>query len=125
MDKLEPTAEERRRYYRISPQAEVTCRIEGMEVVHLVGLGANGAGMRLITDKELPSEGSFPVILATGSGPILTLKGRVAWRDTWDFDFCSRHVAGIEFVDLGEEERSHLTGLLPPPEERSEAPLTP
>jgi len=101
MDKLEPTAEERRRYYRISPQAEVTCRIEGMEVVHLVGLGANGAG------------------------PTLTLKGRVAWRDTWDFDFCSRHVAGIEFVDLGAEERGHLTGLLPPPEERSEAPLTP
>ncbi len=125
MEKLEPTGEERRRYYRISPQAEVTCRIEGMDVVHLVGLGANGAGMRLITDKELPSEGEFLVTLATGDGQVLSLRGRVAWKGLWDFDFCSRHVAGIEFVALGGEERSRLAGLLPPPEERSEAPLTP
>jgi len=125
MDTLEPTGEERRRYYRISPQVEVTCQIEGMDVVHLVGLGANGAGMRLITDKELPSEGEFPVTMATGDGQVLSLRGRVAWKGVWNFDFCSRHVAGIEFIDLATEECSRLAGLLPPPEERSEALQTP
>lgn len=125
MDLTASPGEDRRRYYRLSPETELTCRIEGMEIVHLVGLGVNGAGMRLITDKELPTEGEFPVNLKTESGPTLSLKGRVVWKGGWDFDFCSRHVAGVEFVDLQAEERAHLAGLLPPPEERSEVPPTP
>lgn len=112
---------ERRRYYRLSPEADVACSIEGMEVVHLVGLGAGGTGMRAITNHELPADRAFDVTLATGSGPDLTLRGRTVWKKAWDFDFCSRHVSGVEFLDLTDEQRQRLVALLPPPDERAEA----
>ncbi len=121
MEKRNRPDAERRRYYRLSPEVEVACAIEGMEVVHLVGLGATGAGMRLITNRELPMDRDFPICLSTGTGPDLCLRARAVWRDAWDFEFCSRHVAGVEFLDLGEAERASLVALLPPPEERAEA----
>ncbi len=120
MDKRTQVEAERRRYYRLSPEADVSCTIEGMEVVHVVGLGATGAGMRLITNRELPGDRDFPVGLSTGPDHSLCLRARAVWRGVWDFEFCSRHVAGIEFLDLGDSERASLMALLPPPEERSE-----
>ncbi len=121
MEKQEKPDAERRRYYRLSPEVEVDCAIEGMEVVHVVGLGATGAGMRLITNRELPADGDFRVCLATGDGSDLCLRARAVWRDVWDFEFCSRHVAGVEFQGLAEGDRARLVALLPPPEDRMEA----
>lgn len=112
---------DRRRYYRLSPESDVACTIEGMEVVHVVGLGAAGSGMRVITNHELPDDRPFEVTVATGSGPEISLQGRTVWKKAWDFDFCSRHVSGVEFLDLADEQREWLTALLPPPHERSEA----
>lgn len=118
----EPIQEsERRRYFRLSPEAEVDCSVEGMKVVHVVGLGAGGNGMRLITDGELPGDRAFAVEVADGREEPLRLRARAVWREVHDFDFTSRHVAGVEFLDLGEAERDRLTALLPPPGERDEA----
>lgn len=112
---------ERRRYYRLSPEADVSCTIEGVDVVHLVGLGAGGNGMRVITDRELPEDRTFLVGVSAGTGPEVALRGRSVWKKAWDFDFCNRFVSGVEFVDLEAVHRDWLMSLLPPPEERSEA----
>lgn len=113
--------QERRRYFRLIPEVDVKCSIEGTDYVHVLGLGATGAGMRVLTNHELPGERPFGVHLAVGSDEALQLQGRLVWHEVEDFDFCVRHVSGIEFVDLAEADRSRLAALLPPPDQRREA----
>lgn len=121
MDKEKLVEKDRRSHYRLSPEAEILCDIEGMGVVRVVGLGASGAGMRIWTDRELPAEGTFPVRLSTGGEGDLLLTARAVWQKDLDFGYCRRHTAGIEFLDLEDAARSRLAALLPPPDQRTEA----
>lgn len=105
---------ERRRYLRLAPGRELECRIEGHQVVHVVGMSSSGPGMRLITDRPLPAGEIFSLCLDPRDGdPPLDLRARVVWQDSWDFEFCSRFVVGVEFEDLDARAGERLARLLP------------
>ena len=116
----EQTADQdRRRYLRVAADEGLECDVTGMGVVHIVGVGAEGNGMRIITNKELP-DGELEMSLARDGKEIFKGKGKAVWRETWDFEFCSRHVAGIELLGLSEDDRKTLVSQIPvakePPE---------
>ncbi|HXE73742.1 MAG TPA: PilZ domain-containing protein [Candidatus Nitrosotenuis sp.] len=103
--------QERRRYARISPDREIVCRIPGARVVHVLGVGVSGGGMRILTETQLTAP-QFPVELDLGDGlPPLNLPARVVWQETQDFDFCNRYITGIEFADLDQAARRRLASL--------------
>jgi hypothetical protein len=105
-------SQERRRYVRLGTEHNIACTIEGVDVVHIVGLGSEGSGMRVITNKELPHEGfAIEMSLDDGGAPIVA-KAKVAWQEQWDFDIFQRHVAGLTLEELSEDARTRLNKML-------------
>lgn len=97
-----------------------------MDVVHVVGLGAGGNGMRLITNRELP-DSEFSLLLDLGDdGAALSLKGRAVWHEEWNFEFVHRHVAGVELHGLTTEDAARIDAVIQSreatPDEYIEAP---
>lgn len=117
---------ERRRYVRLTTDHNVQCAIEGVEVVHVVGLGSGGSGMRAITNKELP-EGEFSMELdLNDGGPVLSLRGRAVWQESWDFEIFNRHAAGIELSGLDKAAAERIDRLIQtPPSETGGTPEVP
>ena len=104
-------SQERRRYVRLGTEHNIQCKIPGIDVVHIVGLGSEGSGMRVITNKELPEE--FPVELTLDdSGELIKATARVAWQEAWDFDIFQRHVAGLTLGELKDGDRQRLNKML-------------
>lgn len=115
---------ERRRYIRLTTDHNVSCKIPGMDVVHVVGLGSGGSGMRVITNRELPDE-EFDLELDLDDGePPLKLRGKAVWHEQWNFEIFNRHAAGIALSGLSPEEGARIDKLIqhapssatPPPE---------
>lgn len=104
---------ERRRYLRIAADEELGCAIEGVDFVHIVGISAEGGGMRVITNKELPTGVELDCRLAREGRDLFHGKAKAVWRETLDFEFTKRHVAGIELLGLDDAERAALVGSLP------------
>ena len=105
-------SQERRRYVRLGTEHNIQCKIAGVDVVHIVGLGSEGSGMRIITNKELPHD-EFPVELTLDDDDnIIHAHAKVAWQEAWDFDIFQRHVAGLTLTHLGEEQRQRLNNML-------------
>lgn len=104
---------ERRRYLRVAADEGLDCGIDGVDVVHIVGIGAEGRGMRVITNEELPSEDELNLVLVRGDETLFKGQGKAVWHEAWDFEFCSRHVAGVELLGLSEEERLALVSKIP------------
>lgn len=105
-------AAERRRYTRLTTDHNVQCEISGMDVVHVVGLGSGGSGMRIITNHELPDD-EFEVSLDLSDGkPILKLRGKAVWQEAWDFEIFNRHAAGIALSGLTPEEGARIDALI-------------
>ena len=105
-------SQERRRYVRLGTEHNIQCQIPGVDVVHIVGLGSEGSGMRVITNKELPAE-EFPIELGLDDGgELINATARVAWHESWDFDIFQRHVAGLTLGNLSEEARARLSKML-------------
>lgn len=117
---------ERRRYVRLTTDHNVQCSIEGVDVVHVVGMGSGGSGMRVITNRELP-EGEFPIELdLNDGGPLLQLRGRAVWQESWDFEIFNRHAAGIELSGMDTEAANRIDQLIQSPaSEGSESPQVP
>lgn len=110
---------DRRRYVRLATDDAVRCSIEGAEVVHVVGLSSGGNGMRVIVDRELPDTSEFAVTMdIDDSQPTIQARGRVVWQEAWDFGFCNRFVAGVEFVRIDDSARERLVGLIPEKKDR-------
>lgn len=110
----EKTSErERRRYLRVAADEGLECDIAGVGIVHIVGISAEGRGMRVITNKELPTEDELTVVLSRGGAELFNGSAKAVWQETWDFEFCSRHVAGVELLGLSEEERQALVSKIP------------
>lgn len=108
-------ASERRRYIRLTTDQNVQCSIAGIDVVHVVGLGSGGSGMRLITNRELPDEEfELTLDLDDGKEPLL-LKGKAVWQESWNFDFFDRHAAGISLSGLTEEASQRIDTLIQNP----------
>lgn len=104
---------ERRRYLRIAADEELGCAIEGADIVHIVGISADGGGMRVITNRELPLDEELSCRLAHAGKDLFLGKAKAVWRETLDFEFIKRHVAGIELLDLSQAQRSRLKASLP------------
>lgn len=100
--------DERRKYKRVSPESDIEATIDGAGVVHVIGLGIGGTGMRVITDKPLPP-GAFHINLDLKKGiPPLRILGKVAWKDEEDFGYCKRHFSGVEFSMM---EAEHMNAI--------------
>lgn len=106
--------DDRRRYLRLGPEGNVFCSIQGADVLHVVGISSDGSGMRIISDRELPAHEQFQVVIdpQDGNAPIEG-RARAVWQEVWDFEFCSRHVAGLALLDLGQSDRERLLALIP------------
>ena len=104
---------ERRRYLRVAADEGLECDISGMGVVHIVGVSSEGRGMRVITNKEIPAGEELPLTLSRDGQELCSGKAKAVWHETWDFEFCSRHVAGVELLGLSEEERAALISKIP------------
>ena len=104
---------DRRRYLRIAADEGLDCDIEGVGVVHIVGISSEGRGMRVITDKELATDVDLDCRLVRNGAELFSGKAKAVWQESWDFEFCSRHVSGIELQGLNDEERAALVGSLP------------
>lgn len=109
----EQSDKDRRRYLRVSADEGLECGIEGVGVVHIVGVSREGNGMRVITDKELPAGGDLSLKLVRNGVELFNGMAKSVWQESWDFEFCSRHVAGIELLGLSEAERDALVSQLP------------
>lgn len=87
-----------------------------MDVVHVVGLGSGGSGMRVITNRELPDE-EFDLELDLNDGkPALRLKGKAVWQESWDFEFFNRHAAGVVLTGLNIEDGERIDALIQNPQ---------
>lgn len=111
----------RRRYVRLAADEKIDCAIGGQDVVHVVGIGSHGHGMRVITDRELPDGEEIPVSLVL-AGEESQAQARVVWQESWDFGFCNRHVAGIEFTQVSDSLRQKLLDLIPDEDSREPVP---
>ena len=109
----EKSGGERRRYLRVAADEGMDCDITGMGVVHIVGIGAEGRGMRVFTNAEIPSGEELDVCLTHSGEKLFEGKAKAVWHETWDFEFCSRHVAGVELLGLNEEQRKVLVSKIP------------
>lgn len=113
---------DRRRYLRIAADEGLDCDLEGVGVVHIVGISSEGRGMRVITDKELATDVELDCRLVRDGRELFSGKAKAVWQESWDFEFCSRHVAGIELQGLSDEERAALVGSLPVMKEPGQLP---
>lgn len=104
---------ERRRYLRVAADEGLECDIAGVGIVHIVGIGSEGRGMRIITNKELPSGDEMSITLSREENELFNGKAKIVWQETWDFEFCSRYVAGVELLGLSEQEREALVSAIP------------
>jgi hypothetical protein len=105
--------QERRRYLRIAADEGLECAIEGAGVVHIVGISSEGGGMRVITSKELDTGTDLDCRLTRDGKDLFHGKAKPVWKETLDFEFTRRHVAGIELMGLDERERAALVEKLP------------
>lgn len=103
---------ERRRYIRLGTDQNVNCHISGVDFIHVVGLGADGTGMRVITNKELPA-GEFPIQLEPEDGDgVLQASAKVVWHESKDFEFTQRHFSGLALFNLDDSAKSRLNKML-------------
>jgi hypothetical protein len=103
---------DRRRDLRLTAENNIRCTITGTEVVHVIGLGSEGSGMRVLTNKELP-DGELQISLQLDDGgPSINLTGNVVWRESWDFDAFRRHISGLATHNLPEEAQARLSAVL-------------
>lgn len=112
---------ERRRYLRVAADEELGCAIEGVDFVHIVGISAEGSGMRVITNKPLPAGVELDCRLARDGRDLFHGKAKAVWNETLDFEFIQRHVAGIELLGLSQAEKDALIGSLAMAEDASGA----
>lgn len=105
--------QDRRRYLRVAADEGLDCEIADAGVVHIVGVGAEGRGMRIITNQELPKGVELDVTLSRDGSELFNGKAKAVWAETWDFEFCSRYVAGVELLGLNDEERAALVSKIP------------
>ncbi len=119
---MSQTSPNRRRYVRLAADDNIVCDIGGQKVVHVVGLGSQGHGMRIITDSELPDGSEIPVSLVLDGDAVGPARARVVWQESWDFGFCNRHVAGIEFLDIDPALQDRLKALIPDEDDRQPVP---
>lgn len=71
--------------------------------------------MRVITNRELPDD-EFDVQLDLADGqPPLQLKGKAVWHESWDFEFVSRHAAGILLTGLSPQDSGRIDALIQTP----------
>ena len=103
---------DRRRYLRIAADEELGCAMEGVDFVHIVGISAEGGGMRVITNKELPTGIELDCRLARNGTDLFHGKAKAVWIETLDFEFTKRHVAGIELLGLDDGEKAALVGQM-------------
>ncbi len=113
---------ERRRYLRIAADEGLDCDLEGVGVVHIVGISSEGGGMRVITDKELQTGVELDCSLIRDGNDLFRGKVKAVWAESWDFEFCSRHVAGIELLGLDQAGREALVAGLPVLKEPAQVP---
>lgn len=113
---------ERRRYLRIAADEGLDCDLEGVGVVHIVGISSEGGGMRVITDKELQTGVELDCSLIRDGKDLFRGKVKAVWVESWDFEFCSRHVAGIELLGLDRAGREALVAGLPVVKEPAQVP---
>jgi len=104
---------ERRRYLRVAADEGLECEIAGAGVVHIVGIGAQGLGMRIITNQELPAGDELDVTLSRDGAELFKGKAKTVWQETWDFEFCARHVSGVVLLGLSDEARKALVSKIP------------
>jgi len=104
---------ERRRYLRVAADEGLECDIASVGVVHIVGVSARGQGMRIITNKELPRDSELDISLSREGSELFKGKAKAVWQETWDFEFCSRHVVGVELLNLSDDERAALVSKIP------------
>jgi c-di-GMP-binding flagellar brake protein YcgR len=64
-------------------------------------------GMRVIADQYLPKGTKYTFTMK--SPPNLTLRGEVRWIKDFERE---TYQAGVQFVDVNEEDRKRLTGFL-------------
>jgi hypothetical protein len=103
---------ERRKYTRLTTDHNLQCQIDGIDVVHVVGLGSGGSGMRIITNRELPDD-EFEVLLDLSDGsPPLKLQGRAVWQENWDFEIFNRHAAGIVLSGLDQQQAARIDAII-------------
>ena len=64
--------------------------------------------MRVITNNELPDGVELDCRLARDGKDLFHGKAKAVWKETLDFEFVKRHVAGIELLGMNEAERAVL-----------------
>jgi hypothetical protein len=104
---------ERRRYLRVAADEGLECDIKGVGIVHIVGIGADGRGMRIITNEELPRGDELDVTLSREGKDLFKGQAKTVWQEAWDFEFCSRHVSGVELLGLSDSDREILVSAIP------------
>jgi hypothetical protein len=105
-------SQERRRYVRLGTEHNIGCEIAGVDIVHIVGLGSDGGGMRVITNRELPP-GDFPVKLTLDDGgDSIAAFAKVAWHKVQDFEFTQRHFSGLILFQLEPASADRLNHIL-------------
>lgn len=96
---MTPSAdEERRREARLSP-GDLECDVEGARFAHVLGVTLGGNGMRVMTDRRLPTDQVLGVVLHLTDDEDLQFKGQVVWEEEKNFDFTQRFISGVRFVD--------------------------
>jgi PilZ domain len=117
-------SDDRRSEARLSP-GDVTCHIDDIQVVHVLGLSLSGHGMRVMTNKRLPAQQPFAIGLQLDEQTTLPLQGRVVWERDEDLEFTHRYISGIQFIDTAtphdELLRSFIEGFVA--REESQAPV--
>ena len=97
---------------RIAADEGLGCAIEGVDIVHIVGISAEGGGMRVITNSELPAGVELDCRLARDGQDLFHGKAKAVWKETLDFEFVKRHVAGIELLGMDEAQRTALVNSM-------------
>ncbi len=96
--KPDDPSSDRRHEARLSP-GDVECDIEGARFVHVLGVSFGGHGMRVMTEKPLPRDKPVAATIKLSESESLQFTGEVVWEKTEDFQFTSRYISGVKFLD--------------------------
>lgn len=103
--------EDRRTEARLSP-GDVECEIEGAQFVHVLGLTHEARGMRVMTDRPLPSDRSFPVTLQLSADNDLHFQARAVWSHEENFEFTRRYISGLKIEDIDADASDRLKSFI-------------
>jgi len=93
-----PGEDDRRSEARLSP-GDLECDIEGTRFAHILGVTIGGHGMRVMTDKALPSDRAVGVEVHLTDTESLNFNGLRVWSESKNFEFTQRFISGVRFVD--------------------------